>query len=198
MPPDTTHDRILAVARDIFYRKGLAGARMQEIADAAGLNKAMLHYHFKTKEQLFDTVFQQALGEFLGGITHVLASQRPVREKISDYVDYTSEALRAQPAVALFILHELRQHPDRLAKQFAHHALADLHVFREQLAAEKGSASRPAAAADQLFVDMVALCVYPFLAQPLLQTLLQQSDSQYQDFLSERKQFIKASLLARI
>ncbi|MGI4869857.1 MAG: TetR/AcrR family transcriptional regulator [Janthinobacterium lividum] len=195
---DTTHDLILAVARDIFYRKGLAGARMQEIADAANLNKAMLHYYFKTKEQLFDTVFQQALGEFLGSITQVLASQRPVREKISDYVDYTVEALLTQPAVALFILHELPQHPDRLARQFANHALVDLHVFRQQLAAEKGSASWPAVTADQLFVDMVALCVYPFLAQPLLQTLLQQSESQYQDFLSERKQFIKDSLLARV
>ncbi len=175
MPLDTTHDRILAVARDIFYRKGLAGARMQEIADAAGLNKAMLHYYFKTKEQLFDTVFQQALGEFLSGITQVLTSPLPLREKISAYVDHTMAALRAQPAVAVFIIHELHQHPDRLARQFADYKLVDLRIFRQQLAAEREAGGRAPVAADQLFVDMVALCVYPFLAQPLLQTLLQQS-----------------------
>ena len=188
---DTARTHILAIASDIFYRKGFAGARMQEIADLAGLNKAMLHYYFKTKEQLFDTVFQQALGVFLGGVAQVLNTDLPLQQKVNDYVDYCVDALQANPAVAVFIIHELQQHPDRLTTQFADYSLANLQIFRQQAAAVGLNA-------DHLFTNMVALCVYPFLARPLLQHLLQQTDEEYQAFLQERKRAIKEQLWGRI
>lgn len=195
---DTTRDRILAIASETFYQKGFAGTRMQEIADAAGLNKAMLHYYFKTKEQLFDTVFQQALGGFLGGIARVLNAPLPLRQKIGAYVDHCLDALQANPAVAAFIIHELHQQPARLTQQFAAHSLANLHAFRQQVATEAPALAEAGRGADHLFVDMVALCVYPFLARPLLQPLLQQSDAQCRSFLQERKQVIKQQLLGRL
>jgi AcrR family transcriptional regulator len=184
---DTARTHILAIASDIFYRKGFTGARMQEIADLAGLNKAMLHYYFKTKEQLFDTVFQQALGVFLGGIAQVLNTDLPLKQKVNDYVDYCVDALQANPAVAGFIIHELQQHPDRLSTQFADYSFANLQSFRQQAAAVGINANH-------FFTNMVALCVYPFLARPLLQHLLQQTDEEYQAFLQERKRAIKEQL----
>jgi TetR/AcrR family transcriptional regulator len=195
---DTTRDRILALARETFYQKGFAGARMQEIADAVGINKAMLHYYFKTKDHLFATVFEQALEVFLGGIARVLNGPLPLRQKLSDYVDYCLDTLQANPAVAGFILHELHQHPERLTQQFAAHRLANLPAFRQQVIAEAPALAQAANGADHLFVNMIALCVYPVLAQPLLQPLLEQSAAQYQVFLQERKQVIKQQLLDRL
>jgi AcrR family transcriptional regulator len=59
----TTEEKILEAAKKVFHRKGFEGARMQEIADEAGINKALLHYYFRTKENLFDDVFKAAFRE---------------------------------------------------------------------------------------------------------------------------------------
>lgn len=130
----STRDQVLAVASEVFYQKGLNGARMQEIADRAGLNKTMLHYYFKTKEQLFDTVFQRALGLFLGGLAPVLTGELPLRQKMAQYVSYTIDALAENPAIAAFIAHELQQHPERLVAQLGERKLLGLSMFRRQLA----------------------------------------------------------------
>lgn len=198
MKNDTTRDRILQVAAEIFYRKGIAGARMQEIGDAAGVNKAMLHYYFKTKALLFETVFQRALGFFLSGLVHVFTAPLSLRQKITAYVDYCVNELQANPSVAVFIIHELHQRPERLTEQLAGPLATHMATFRAQWHTESQHPDPLGAAADQLFTDMVSLCVYPFLAKPLLQRLLDKSDSAYADFLQERKEFIKKYLLAQV
>ncbi|HEX2898201.1 MAG TPA: helix-turn-helix domain-containing protein, partial [Bacteroidia bacterium] len=54
---ENTEFRILEAARHIFQQKGFDGARMQEIADTAQINKGLLHYYFKSKDALFHKVF---------------------------------------------------------------------------------------------------------------------------------------------
>lgn len=198
MHHDSARDQILEVAAEIFYRKGLAGARMQEIGDAAGVNKAMLHYYFKTKAQLFETVFQRALGEFLGGLSQVFSAPLSLKHKIANYVDYCLDALHANPSVTVFIIHELHQRPERLTEQFALLMATHIAAFREQWAAESRHSDSSPDTADQLFTDMVSLCVYPSLATPLLQGLLGKSATVYADFLRDRKATIKKHLLARV
>ncbi|MCI1187928.1 TetR/AcrR family transcriptional regulator [Hymenobacter sp. DH14] len=192
-----TRDRILTIASEVFYQKGLSGARMQEIADQAGINKALLHYYFKSKEQLFDTVFQRALGEFLGGIGRVLNGEVPLRAKIEQYVAYTTTALAETPALAAFIVHELQQHPERLSEQFGSGQVIDFEQFRKQLAAAGPQFQTPNAA-EHFFANMVALCVYPVLAAPLLAPLMHQAGPQYRRFLRERATQITQLLLGQL
>jgi AcrR family transcriptional regulator len=194
-PDASTRDRILAIASEVFYQKGLSGARMQDIADQSGINKAMLHYYFKSKELLFDTVFQRALGLFLGGIAQVLNAAVPLPQKLTQYVAYTTEALAQNPHVAAFIVHELQQHPERLAAQFGQGGIINLDTFRQQLQATGKPQHQAPHAAEHLFTNMVALCVYPVLAQPLLRPLLHQSEAQYRRFLQERQGVVTQLLL---
>ena len=49
-----TELKILKAAKEVFIIKGFEGSRMQEIADTAGINKSLLHYYFRTKDNLFD------------------------------------------------------------------------------------------------------------------------------------------------
>jgi AcrR family transcriptional regulator len=51
---------ILAAARDEFAEHGLGGARMDRIAERAGLNKRLIYYYFEDKEKLFQAVLEQA------------------------------------------------------------------------------------------------------------------------------------------
>lgn len=61
----STEAAILVAARKVFEEKGFDGARMQEISDRAGINRALLHYYFRSKERMFEKIFDEALDRFI-------------------------------------------------------------------------------------------------------------------------------------
>jgi len=73
---DNTRDRILMASKNVFQSKGMAGARMQDIADEAGINKALLHYYFSSKEKLFEVIFKEAFAQFFPKINANITLQR--------------------------------------------------------------------------------------------------------------------------
>ena len=184
---ESTQSRILTEAVTIFQQKGLHGARMQEIADKAGINKAMLHYYFKTKEELFQQVFQQALDLFIAKIELILTSELPLAQIVSQYVDHTLDALSANPTIPAFVLHEINRDPQRMSDVFAGNQRINLAQFAEHFPS--------ADEAQQFFTDMVALCVYPFVAQPMLEKVLDLTPTAYLQFIQQRKKHIKDRLL---
>jgi len=190
----TTEENILQVARTAFYQKGLAGARMQEIADAAGINKAMLHYYYKTKEQLFQAVFTQAFNLFAGRIGEILNSEAALEEKITDYVHHTIDTLQANPGLALFVLNELNTNPERLTGLFTRAHGVSIDRFGKQV--KRHSQAR--LAAENLFADMLALCIYPFIAGPVLGRILHMNTKEYDAFIEQRKKYVTAELLKKL
>ncbi|GAB5537669.1 MAG: hypothetical protein Rubg2KO_39180 [Rubricoccaceae bacterium] len=120
MPPATTdldtETRILEAAHRVFTRRGVAAARTQEIADEAGVNKALLHYYFRTKEKLSDAVFLQAAGGLFPQMLGALASDLPLREKLQTAIHTQMDALEASPFLPGYILCELRADPERLSR----------------------------------------------------------------------------------
>ncbi len=190
----TTYNRILEVSGDIFYKKGLAGARMQEIADLAGINKAMLHYYFKTKEQLFSQVFEKAFSVFIGRIAEVLKSDKPLKEKVSDYVDQTIDSLKQNPHITVFVVQELNANPERITELFAVKGNIDFKLFQKQINKEYSRKIN----AEMFFTDMVALCIYPFIARPVFKRLMGKDDPAFQEWIEQRKDWIKKALFQMI
>ncbi len=184
---ESTRNRILTQAVAVFQQKGLHGARMQEIADKAGINKAMLHYYFKTKEDLFRQVFQQALDLFISKIGQILASELPLIQIVTQYVDHTLDALSANPTIPAFVLHEINRDPQRMTNLFAGNNRIELSRFEKHFPS--------ADEARQFFTDMVALCVYPFVAQPMLEKVFGLTPTGYLQFIQQRKKHIKDRLL---
>src|SRR5882672_3266473 len=84
---DTTEEKILAAARKVFTTKGMSGARMQDIADEAGINKALLHYYFKNKQKLFEEIFMEAAGKLFPKINQIFKSDQPLFIKIEQFCD---------------------------------------------------------------------------------------------------------------
>lgn len=190
----TTEQIILKEASDIFYRKGIAGARMQEIADKAGINKAMLHYYFKTKEQLFNRVFEHAFAVFADRIAEVLNGETLLEQKIADYVNHTIDALAQNPGIPIFVLNELTYNPERITDLFAGKDKIDIRQFKDQVNMQ----SRGKTDADTFFMDMVALCVYPFVVAPVFKKILEKSEKEYSALLQKRKEHIVNELLKRL
>jgi AcrR family transcriptional regulator len=86
--------RILAVARAAFIERGYADVSMQEIADAAGLTKAAIYYHFADKEQLFNQVFLDEVDRLYAGVEAQLAPGPPLRDQLERVARYAFESGR--------------------------------------------------------------------------------------------------------
>jgi len=133
---NATQQRILEVATNVFYQKGLAGARMQEIADLSGINKAMLHYYYTTKEQLFDKVFQRTFFMYIGSISRLLSTASPFKEKLWNFIDEVMDMLQKYPYIPVFILHELNQNPARISELFSESQAINFEEFKREVARE--------------------------------------------------------------
>src|ERR1044072_8093110 len=109
-----TEERILEAARSVFIRRGTAGARMQEIAAEAGVNQALLHYYFRSKEQLSAAVFGQMAARLFPALLQVLAGNTSLDAKIEQIVGIYHDNLTKNPFLPGYVLSELQYHPERI------------------------------------------------------------------------------------
>jgi len=199
-----TEQKILNAAKDVFQKKGMTGARMQEIADHAGINKALLHYYYRTKEKLFEKVFENAFSLFIPKVKEMLIADKPVLEKIDFFVDNYIELLQKHPYIPGFIINELNRNPhilidiiekNTLVKQ--DHLVDDLE---KQIEKDVKANKIRTIDARSLLINILALCVFPVVARPVLTGVLFDNDSEaYELFMDQRKdlvkEFIKNALL---
>ena len=107
-----TKTRILDAADEIFVRRGIDGARMQDIADQAGVNKALLHYHFRSKADLARAVWLRIASSFVPGIFQMMGSDISLDEKIDRFVDAYHTRLAKHPYLLGYVIGEAARHPD--------------------------------------------------------------------------------------
>jgi len=194
-----TEQKILNAAKEVFQKKGMTGARMHEIADKAGINKALLHYYYRTKEKLFEKVFEIAFSLFIPRVKEMMASNKPILEKINFFVDNYMDLLYKHPYIPGFVINELNRNPNilidiieknTLIKQ--EHLLEDLEKQLENDIKENKIRTIDARS---LLINMLALCVFPVVARPVLTGVLFENDSKaYEKFLSQRKDLVKEFL----
>jgi AcrR family transcriptional regulator len=190
----TTEQRILDAAHAVFVRRGTAGARMQEIAEEAGVNKALLHYYFRSKERLAEAVFRRvALGLF-PPIVGVLASELGIEEKVRRVIDLEFEHLTRSPFVPGYFISELNHRPER-AEQLITSLLGSPDVVRPRvfnaLAAQidervAAGALRPITP-EQFTVNLLSLCIFPFAARPMLTVMLGRGEEGFREFIAQRR-----------
>src|SRR3990170_216037 len=195
VPDGETERRILEAARTVFVRHGTAGARMQEIAREADVNQALLHYYFRSKERLAAAVFQLAAGRMLPALVETLGSDLPLEEKCDRVIGLYIANLAVNPFLAAYLISELHHHPERAAQLLGGAIGADpgrvvppvIDKLRRQI--EEGiSAGRiRRITPEQLVVNLVSLCVFPFAARPMLSLILGLDDKSFPQFIETRK-----------
>jgi TetR/AcrR family transcriptional regulator len=136
-----TESIIKEAAKEIFLQKGYDGARMQDIADKTGFNKALLHYYFRSKENLFDVIFFEQFGKMIKQVKEGLKGEMNLHDKIEFFVDNYISMLEKNPYLPLFVINELSRNPDRFVdkiKSFKIHATAASMVSMMMDAMEDG------------------------------------------------------------
>ena len=194
----SAEQRILTAAKKIFLTKGMDGARMQDIADEAGINKAMLHYYFRSKDKLFETIFTEIATHFFPRIIEIFECEKTLFEKIqlfcSEYIDKVKQA----PYLPLFVLSEANKRPEMLMKKMFGNRKPPVHLFFRQVEEEiKKGIIKPIHPV-QLFLNMLSMCVFPFMAKPMLEQAAGINKKQFDALMEERKKLIPAFIIASI
>jgi TetR/AcrR family transcriptional regulator len=195
----STETLILQAAKKVFTEKGLTGARMQDIADAAGINRALLHYYFRSKEKLFELIFDEAFNRFLGTVQPIVFAQDTFFEKIERLVEAEIDYVEAQPFNPLFILNEMSQNPNICQKK---NLCAKYTSFLAQLSIlleEEYAAGRVIRIeAKQLFLNIISLILFPFIAREYVQHAFGYDDEQYRELLGRRKKEVARFVIQAI
>lgn len=185
-----TEEQIFEAASRIFQRKGYAGARMQEIADEADINKSMLHYYYRSKDKLFQKVYQREVSRFFPVIFKVLSSEDPLDEKLERLVDTYYAFLNDNPKIAQFIIYEMNQHPDRFQNFIKEKGIHPPDDFAKQIKEEIDLGRMDAVEPRQLLISIVGVILFPFIARTMIEVFFKFDEEQFTEFLKERKAFL--------
>lgn len=194
-----TEERIFEAATDVFVDKGMDGARMQDIASYAGINKALLHYYFRTKDQLFNAVFEMIARKILKKFAPVFAENLTIEAKIRFFFKEHIAFLQENPKLPGFILNEINRNPARVKK-----LLKNIHFeslwkkLYEQHKEELENYNLSEASMPQLMVSIAALSVFPFAARGLIEGFLEKVDIDFNKFIEERKEFAAGFVIKAI
>ena len=193
-----TKTRILDAADEIFVRRGIDGARMQEIADQAGVNKALLHYHFRSKADLARAVWLRIASSFVPGIFQMMASDISLDEKIDRFVDAYHTRLAKHPYLLGYVMSEAARHPDFVGDFYSverrQAARRMLERVREQIDEAAKRKKIAPVAADQFLVTLVGSCLFPFVVQPMIAEALGLSTTGVRQFMKRRRTELPALL----
>jgi AcrR family transcriptional regulator len=164
---NSTEEKILDAAKEVFMKYGLYGARMQDIADTAGINKALLHYYFRNKEKLFDKIFENALSRFFEQSQIFENSDQPVKERIFHYVSNVIDFYAEYPQMSMFIIKEIGNNPDLFRqKVMAAKKNKSLRIITTlEEAIKRGEICKIDTA--MFMINLQSLCSFPFLASPI-------------------------------
>jgi TetR/AcrR family transcriptional regulator len=194
-PSPSAEERILDAAHRVFLRRGSAGARTQEIADEAGVNKALLHYYFRTKERLAAAVFRRAASRLLPPVIATLGSDDDLETKVARVVEIELDVLLAHPYLPGYIIAELTHQPER-ARQFVA-ALTGMSIddlaprvlgtLTEQIRERVHDGRMRPIATEQFLLNLLSLCIFPFAARPMVQAILRLDDDGFTRFIARRK-----------
>jgi AcrR family transcriptional regulator len=193
-----TEELILQCAEKVFHRSGFDGARMQEIADEAGINKALLHYYFRSKDRLFDAVFSAAVSRLVPPVFSMLNTQKPLTEKIADFVRQYFMTVMEHPFLPGFIIHEMHRNPAHFRTVMAGGRFVKLDRLQQQLQEGIAAGCFREISVEQFMLNLFSLCAFPFAARNAMQAMTGIGDDCYQQILEERRRLIPVWMIGMI
>ena len=185
-----TEQKIISSAENLFYQKGKAGTSMQDIANDAGINRTLLNYYFRSKDQLFEAVFRNAMASFVPNLAAILHSDISFKDYASEMIETVIDAMLENPQIPIFVLQELSSNPDRMPliiKEMGVDPAVAIKKMKSKQGKEQGFSMDPR----QVLLNILSLCIFPFAARPVVTEILYNGDNDaYIAAMKQRKQLL--------
>ncbi len=183
-----TEKAILNAARKVFIAKGFHGARMQEIADEAAINKALLHYYFRSKEKLFQQILKDTFSVFFPNMLMFVSNENvPFQHKIAEFIRRYIELISQNPFIPAFLISEMHQNPNGVTNFIESTGMNINEIGSRFKALVKRELNLSNAEANHFIVNLISMCIFPFVGRPLLERILFNSNaSEFDGFIDQR------------
>lgn len=193
-----TEENIIAAAEVEFIEKGKAGARMQHIADKAGINKSLLHYYYRSKDKLFEIVFITAFKYMIPKISNILNGDYSLEEKIKKFTYEYITFVGKRPNIPVFIMHELSYGGQRLRTLIDTFNI-DFSALESQLKDEIEKGNIRPIKVEELVINTISLCIFPIVAKPIITSLIfAGNDEEYKNMLEVRRTHVSEFIINSI
>lgn len=188
---EATEELIKNTAKRLFFGEGKFNATTQEIADAAGVNRTLINYYFRSRDKLFEIVFKDAQDREQQRTEAIIFSELPFKAKIEEFIDDSFLVAKEYPYMELYLVTQFNQGcyfkdeegMDRMLKKFF-----------EEFEVEMIKGTIPKMEPIQFILNMISLISFPIAMRPLFQKTMRLSDNEYEKILSDRKQIIMDTL----
>lgn len=185
-----TEQAILDAATELFLEKGFIGTSTTEIAKRVGCNQAAVHYYYRTKDKLFEAIFERKfkffLSKFFENITEDIPFEKKLEKKILTHFDLITEHRK----IPHFIINEISTNPKRLAslkEKFAGYTDPMIRQFEKQLKIEIDKGNIREIEIHDLLISIISLNIGLFIIEPLFKTLWNMEDQEYEQIVQKRK-----------
>jgi len=182
----STEEKIKEAARKVFTQKGYAATRTRDIAEEAGINLALLNYYFRSKQKLFEQVMMEKVQLLFGLIAPVFNNpETSLEAKVEMVVSLYIDMITQHPDLPLFVLSEIRNHPDHFANTFNVGQILQQSSFIKQL-----KERRPETNPLHFIMNMIGMTLFPFIARPVFEAIGAADTAQFNSLMIERKTLI--------
>jgi len=185
-----TEEKIFEAATVVFEEQGLSGARMQNIADRAGINKSLLHYYFRTKDHLFEAVFTKLAKKVFSKFTPIFEPDLSLEEKIRFFFREHISFMQKNPKLPGFILNEINHNPQRIQKLIKNIELKNLWLTILELHKDElYKYNLTEETLPQVMTTIISLSVFPFAAKGILEVVFENFGVDFDEYIEIRKEF---------
>ena len=185
-PEQTTEEKILEAASEVFTEKGFSGTRTRDIAEKAGINLALLNYYFRSKEKLFEQVMKIKVVLLFGKILPILINEKTsLEEKIDLASEKYFEILSKNPNLPLFVISEIQKKNSNITKIIPVNKIFENSVIIKQI-----KEKRPEINPLHYLVNFLAMTIFPFVAKPVFNAFELTNEAEYHQFISERRKLV--------
>ncbi len=196
-----TEDKIVEAAKTVFVEKGMDGARMQEIANEAGINKALLHYYFRTKDKLFEKVFTILFKDVFAVFEQAISEEIDFEQFLEGFITNYLKLLKSKPFIPHFVIHELNRKPERIVELMQNFSFNKQNLFDLIERAVEEKVIRPIQPV-HLVTNILSMCLFPIVAKPIITGFALDGDKKkYQQYMDERPDeviaFVKQAVLLK-
>ena len=182
----STEEKILEAASEVFTEKGFSGTRTRDIAEKAGINLALLNYYFRSKEKLFEQVMKIKVVLLFGKIFPILSNEKTsLEEKIDLASEKYFEILSKNPNLPLFVISEIQKKNSNITKIIPVNKIFENSVIIKQI-----KEKRPEINPLHYLVNFLAMTIFPFVAKPVFNAFELTNEAEYHQFISERRKLV--------
>lgn len=185
-----TKQAILQTAKELFIEKGFAGTKTTEIAERVGINHAMLHYYFGTKQNLFNIVYSKTVNIVANSFFKITEEKIPFAEMVTQAVENHFDFVKENYKMVMFVLNEMDEHPEsaavweEMAKPIFSKIISKLD---ERLQVEIKAGNIRNTDPLNFILTAISLNIFVFEAKPLLKVIRNFTPQEFDEFIESRK-----------